>query len=302
MTEPDPAYMIKYCDEVLPKMLINACGVEPALADKIATDVMQRAEAFATLSDRAQDILIAPFVEETFDHRPVSAPLDLKAKVTLVVRNSLLEDAHHNGPVNSGIKALTEHAAGPLSHFLAARRRKPVAHRGPNPFDDLERRYPRAWACLDALTDIFAVGGRQALRLPEAPVPELPSGDEVVTLPDSATDGDATIFSAIDPRFDEGMVSLLSRATNTETALFASALSRYSRNSEKLHRILEYALAHNVPVLTTNYLLRSTDVWVRRGNLVKPVSERPYDGFTQTRGLAGTHRKIAEAVARQYAP
>lgn len=72
-------------------------------------------------------------------------------------------------------------------------------------------------------------------------------------------------------------------------------------SSEKLHRILEYLLAHNATLLTTNYLIRSSDVWVRRGELVKPDSRRPGVGLTQTRGLAGTHRKLAETLARQFA-
>ncbi|GAA0458322.1 hypothetical protein Aca07nite_64640 [Actinoplanes capillaceus] len=300
MTEPDPTRWFTYGEEILPKLLTQACGVEAGLADGIAGDVMQRAEAFATLSDRAQDVLIAPFVEEVFDHRPLGAALDLKAKVTLIVRNSALEQAHHDGPLGSGIVAITEYAAAPLSHFLAARRRKPIDYSGPNPFAGLPERYPRAWACLDALTDAFAEGGRRPLRLAAAPIPELPSGEEVVTLPAATEDdGAETIFSAIDPRFDDRLVAMLSQAMHEDRVLVTSALSRYSRNSEKLHRILEYLLAHNATVLTTNYLIRSSDVWVRRGNLVKPDSQRPYDGLTQTRGLAGTHRKLAETLARQ---
>ncbi|MEU8086943.1 hypothetical protein AB0B57_25425 [Micromonospora sp. NPDC049101] len=72
-------------------------------------------------------MLIAPFVEEVFDHKPLASPLDLKAKVTLVVRNSLIEQAHHDGPLDDGIIPATEYAAGPLSHLLAARRRQPIA-------------------------------------------------------------------------------------------------------------------------------------------------------------------------------
>jgi hypothetical protein len=147
MTEPDPTHMVKYCDTILPGLLTDACGVDAGLASEIAEDVVQRAAAFATLSDRAQDVLIAPFVEEVIDHRPLGAPLDLKAKVTLVVRNGVLEEAHHNGPLGDGIAAITEYAAAPLSHFLAARRREPVDYREPNPFAGLEGRYPRAWAC-----------------------------------------------------------------------------------------------------------------------------------------------------------
>jgi len=41
-------------------------------------------------------VLIAPFVEEVFDHEPLDASLDIRAMVTVVVRNSLLEQAHHD--------------------------------------------------------------------------------------------------------------------------------------------------------------------------------------------------------------
>jgi hypothetical protein len=127
--------------------------------------------------------------------------------------------------VASGIKAITEVAAGPLSHFLAARRRKPIDYQGPNPFVGLEERYPRAWACLDSITDAFAEGGRMPLRLPDAPAPDLPSGEEVVTPPASTEDGAATIFSAIDPRFDDRLVAMLSQAMQEDRVLVTSALS-----------------------------------------------------------------------------
>lgn len=300
MTSPDPNHMITYCGEVLPELLTSACKVNSDLAQRIGADVLQRAEALATLPTRDQDVLIAPFVEEVFDHKPVDSPLDLKAKVTLVVRNSLLEQAHHDGPLDSGIITITEYAAGPLSHFLAARRRQPVNYQGPNPFTGLATRYPRAWACLNALTDVFADGGRQPLRLPAAPIPELPTGDEITTASASMHDPAATVFSAIDPRFDQHILELLSKATREDLVLCTSALSRYSRNSDKLHRILEYLLAHNATILTTNYLIRPTDVWVRRGNLVKPGSRDPDAGVTHTRGLTGTHRKLAETITAQH--
>jgi hypothetical protein len=115
-------------------MLTRACEVDEGLAYRIGADVLQRAEALAALPERDQGVLIAPFREEVFDHRPVDASLDLKAKVTLVVRNSLLEQAHHDGPLDSGIIPATEYATGPLSHLLAARRRHPVDLQGPDLF------------------------------------------------------------------------------------------------------------------------------------------------------------------------
>ncbi|MEH1127348.1 hypothetical protein [Micromonospora sp. CPCC 206061] len=153
MTSPNPNHMIEYCGDVLPHMLTTACGVDSDLGRRIGQDILQRAEALAALPPRDQDVLIAPFVEEVFDHKPLDTSLDLKAKVTLVVRNSLLEQAHHNGELTTGIIPATEYATGPLSHFLAARRRNPVNYNGPNPFTGLATRYPRAWACLNALTE-----------------------------------------------------------------------------------------------------------------------------------------------------
>jgi hypothetical protein len=81
MTSPDPNQMSKYCGEAMPHMLVNACVVDRDLAHRIGVDVLGRAEALASLSTREQDVLIAPFVEKVFDHEPLDAPLDLKAKV-----------------------------------------------------------------------------------------------------------------------------------------------------------------------------------------------------------------------------
>jgi hypothetical protein len=94
-------------------------------------------------------------------------------------------------------------------------------------------------------------------------------------------------------------MTLSTMSMSGEVVLCVSALSRYSRNSAKLHRILEFLLAHQATILTTNYLIRPGDVWVRRGELVKPVSADPFAGFAQTRGLVGAHRKLAENVTAQ---
>jgi hypothetical protein len=300
MTSPNPNHMIEYCCDVLPHMLTAACGVDSDLAMRIGQDTLQRAEALATMPPRDQDVLIAPFIEEVFDHKPLDTSLDLKAKVTVVVRNSLLEQAHHSGQLTSAIVPATEYATGPLSHFLAARRRNPVDYQGPNPFVGLPARYPRAWACLDALTEAFADGGRQPLRLPAAPIPALPTGDEVATAPPATHDDTTMVFSAIDPRFDQHLLDQLGKATGGDFVACTSALSRYSRNSQKLHYILEFLLAHDASILTTNYLIRPTDVWVRRGDLVKPNSSNPTAGIAQPRGLAGAHRKLAQSITSQH--
>ena len=78
-----------------------------------------------------------------------------------------------------------------------------------------------------------------------------------------------------------------------------SSLSRISRNSRKLLRVLEFLLVHRARIFTANYLLTPKEVWVRRYELVKPDSEHPMKGFYEMSGLSGSHRKTAESYVRQ---
>src|SRR5438445_11891235 len=113
--------MTTFCQEHLPTLLHEACGVDQALAQQIGEDVLVRAEAFAALDPASQDILTVPFVEEVFDYQPREASPRMKAAVAVVVRNSCLEEAHVSGPVNpGGIEAITTMAAGSLSQLIAA--------------------------------------------------------------------------------------------------------------------------------------------------------------------------------------
>ncbi|SDT10967.1 hypothetical protein [Actinoplanes derwentensis] len=165
--------------------------------------------------------------------------------------------------------------------------------------DSRPAKYPRAWACFTVLAEAFTNRGRHPLRLPAAPIPELPHGDEVVTVPLSGVDDAGPVFSAIDPRYDQHMIAALRDAATAPTTAWMSALSRYSRNSDKLHRTVEYLLAHQTTILTTNYLIRPTDVWIRRGHLRRLDSRDPYTALTDIHGLAGTHRNIVEDLTRR---
>lgn len=78
-----------------------------------------------------------------------------------------------------------------------------------------------------------------------------------------------------------------------------SSLSRISRNSRKLLRVLEFFLAHQTRILTTNYLLTRKEVWVRQRELVKPESENMMNGLRDLSGLSGSHRKTVELYIQQ---
>jgi hypothetical protein len=304
---PHPGHMVRFCREFLPEVLADACGVAVPDVERVADDVLLRAEAAARLDRASCEILAAPFFEESFSHEPDDASAWMKAITTLVIRNSQLEELHANGPVNAGgITAVTKYGLGPLSHLIAARRRQPVPDGlSDDPFGGLAEAYPRAWACLGALrVSLDSGGGRVGYQLPEARVPGLPDAAEVaeaqeaehLEVPDAFT---GVVFSGIDPRFDQDAIRWMKTAQDEGLILGLSSLSRISRNVRKLLRVLEFLLAHSGTLLTANYLLTGKEAWVRRHELVKPDSERPMEGFHDLRGLSGAHRKTVEAYIHQ---
>jgi len=127
-------------------------------------------------------------------------------------------------------------------------------------------------------------------------VPELPTPDEQTDASFAESHPEAVVFSAIDPRFDQHLVSGMALVVEVQIPFFTPTLSRLSRNQDKLLKIIEYLLAHDVSILTTNYLLRSHEVWVRRRPFVVPDSWDPNRGLEDERGLSGAHRAVARTV------
>jgi hypothetical protein len=68
--DPDPGRMTHFCHEVLPEMLIEACGVATPDAGLVADDVLSRAEAAARLDRESCEVLAAPFFEDSFSMSP----------------------------------------------------------------------------------------------------------------------------------------------------------------------------------------------------------------------------------------
>jgi hypothetical protein len=284
----------------MPEILTDVCHVEAELAAQVGGDILARAESYAALDDAARDVLISPFAEEVAGYEPTGSPLELKGAVAVIVRSSLLEEAHSHGPVEAGsIRGITT-AAAPLSHLLAARRRHPATVTA-SEFADLEGTCPRAWACLGAVARAYgAGGGRWPYRAPAAPVPDLPVAE--VEAPRARSRDDAVVLSGIDTRFDELLVEQLRERAKggRDTVLIAASLSRISRHLGKLMRAMEYLLAHDAPILTANYLLRPHEVWVRRGKLAAVDHRDPLAALRDPRGLSGAHRAITAAVVKGH--
>jgi hypothetical protein len=163
----------------------------------------------------------------------------------------------------------------------------------------LDTSYPRAWACLHRLVRPLGEGGRFAYHAPTAPVPPLPGPEEGTEArpADIPSSVHGIVLSGVDPHFDQRAIDLMEQAdSETPVMPMISALSRFSRNSDKLLRMLEFFLARSVPVPTTNYLLDHAEVWIRTGPLVKPVSADPLAGLRHLTGLTGRHRDLVRSV------
>ncbi|MFF0492513.1 hypothetical protein ACFYTQ_26085 [Nocardia sp. NPDC004068] len=300
MTEPDSNAMDPFCFELVPGFLHEICRVDLCRAEAIGRDIFDRTESFAALDRDAQQALSAPFLEEVASYTPTEASLALRAAVTVVVRNSLLETVHAgDGPLNAGgITGLTTQAAAPLSHVLMSRRQQSVPLDRPNHFAELSDRYPRAWAALSAIAQAVAAGGgRVGYHAPDAPVPAMPVADEVAEVNWSTSNERVVVQSAIDEALNAHLVEQIRMVIEHQMPMYVPTLSRFSRNMDRLLYVIELLLAHDVPILTTNYLLRSSDVWVRKGRLLAPDNDDDVvAGLKNLDGLSGSHRKLVAAV------
>ncbi|MEN8656335.1 hypothetical protein ABCR94_38800 [Streptomyces sp. 21So2-11] len=293
-----------FCRTTLPSLLSRA-GLSDADADSVVVDVIRRARMLAALPGEYADVLATPFLEEVSQHRPVSAPAWLRAAVVVAVRNSTLEEFHAlGGPIGAAdIAAITEAATNPLRSLLE-QPGKPV---NSNTLTGLDVAYPRAWACLTALSNVMESpsGGEGSYALPQAPQPELPGVKEMFHAdPSSARpvgEGQPVVASGTDPRFDQALIHLLRYVQSQPGSVVPlSALSRLSRNSGKQLRVLEFLLAHQATIVTTNYLLGPGIVGVRARPMAKPDSYDLRRSMKPTRGLGPTHTKLLKSLKRDH--
>ncbi|MFF4733554.1 hypothetical protein ACFY3M_51940 [Streptomyces mirabilis] len=298
-------FVREFCRGTLPELLTGK-GMSGGDAHSVAVDVIRRARMLAALPTDYFDVLVTPFLEEVSQHRPLSAPSWLRAAVVVAVRNSRLEDFHAlGGPLRAAdIAAITEAATDPLALLL----KEPGTPVSNNTLAGLDVMYPRAWACLAALSDLMASDGdtERAYSIPQAPLPDLPGSHEKIHA-EQATSvkplvaGQGVVASGVDRRFDQALLAMMQQVKDGNAVVVPlSALSRLSRNSDKQLRVLDFLLAHGTTVLTTNYLLSPDIVGVRTRPLVKPDSYELRRTMKQLRGLGPTHAGWIKALRKQW--
>ena len=92
--------------------------------------------------------------------------------------------------------------------------------------------------------------------------------------------------------------NLMAVAAGEMKVMFASSLSRFSRDSTVLARLVEYVLAHGGTILTTNFLLRPGEAFSRRSPLIAADSNDPMSAITTAR-LPGLQAKFVRMIQEQ---
>lgn len=283
-----------FLDEVVPQTLSEA-GVEQAQVDRTVVDIADRARSYAACGRQARLALRTLAIEDVAQFHPEQAPVGVKADTAVVIRNSLLEDLHANGPVGSEhLFRLTYLGCGALNQWLTERANTADAHPPAGLFSPVLE-HPRGWAALQAAGTAVQRGGRVGFRLPNAPVPPVPQVTAAATV---RQDG-VHIRSALSG-LDDTLVSMMRRTEAGELNVwFTVSLSRYSRDASTIALLLDFALSRGRDVLTTNLLIRPGEVFVRKQPLLTADVDRPLAGLRDVRGLAGLHAKYARTLAAQ---
>lgn len=276
-----------YLDEVLPSLLDQA-GVAAVEAVAIVSDVAQRGRDYAGGGRGSRRALRAPFLDDVVDFAPTEAPIGCKADVAAVVRNSVLEDVHARGLVgDDALTQITYLATGAFNAWLI--KHATEADGAPVGVFAAVADHPRAYAALQALALAAERGGRQAFRMPDGPIPELPPPGMHEAV------GGKVRRSGLSTLDDQFLRNLQAVAEGEMDVLFASSLSRFSRDSGRLASVIEHVLAHRGTLLTTNFLLRPREAFSRRPPLIGANSHDPLSVIT-TDGLSGLHVKYVRLI------
>lgn len=280
-----------YLAETLPSLLAEA-GVSDDEAAAIVADVEQRGRDYISGGGASRRALRVPFLDDVAEFMPEEAPIGCRADVAVVVRNSLLEDAHARSLVSDAkLVEITYLATGAFNAWSSQRLNRDEDAPPVGVFAAIAE-HPRAYAALQALALAAEGGGRKAYRMPDGPVPELPT-------PGAHEISAGKVRRSALAALDEPLVRDLTALGSGEMEVaFASSLSRYSRNSTVLATVVEFVLAHGGTLLTTNFMIRPGEAFSRCPPLVGADSHDPLSVLTTDR-LPGLQAKHVRMILKQ---
>jgi hypothetical protein len=296
-----------YLNQVLSPQL-GARGLNLKQRELISWDVRERLiSVMGNWKDESfrKAVLILGLENAAF-YEPGDVDIEIRALVSVAVRNSMLEDLTATHPYmrefasiaeclpDSYVPEITRSAA---IFFAEAWRKKPdwmVGTPRVDIFRLLAAKYPLTWQCLTQLAN--SSEQEQFLQV-EAAV-QRPAALRGGPVPSAAV---WAVLSGYSPVIDPALARILKGIVSGDTPYFYSpCFKTVTRNPEKLLYIIETLLCANKPFVTLNYLIEPGYI-SRRSPLLPPLhfeSDLAYH-LTDYVGLTQTHRQVLQVVSEQ---
>jgi hypothetical protein len=296
-----------YLNQVLSPQL-GACGLNLKQRELVSWDIRERLiSVMGNWKDESfREAVLLLGLEDAAFYEPGDVDIEIRALVSVAVRNSMLEDLTATYPYkrefasiaeclpDSYVPEITRSAA---IFFAEGWRRQPdwmVDTPRMDIFRLLAAKYPLTWQRLTQL----ATSSEQEHFLQGETVVQRP-----VTLPGGSAARATTwaIVSGYSPVIDPALASILNGIVSGDTPYFYSpCFKTVTRNPEKLLYIIETILCAHKSFVTLNYLIEPAYI-SRRAPLLPPLhlkSELAYK-LTDHTGLTQKHRQVLQGVSEE---
>lgn len=221
--------------------------------------------------------LLAPYLEVAAWHEPREVSVQVRALVTVAIRNSALEDLHLSDHIEQADWRVLTMAATHFFAPLTKDQRSVTETLSEDPFAGLDVAYPCAYRAFAALACLQS-GETATWEMPVIPAHGFPAGDASI----QRNDKGAEILHAMDERISALLSDLIQTACTEAIPLFFPSLKHLSRNPRKLFRVVEIVLTNRGTILTQNVLLAPGRV-ARRARLVD-YNNRSCDWWPEEQG------------------
>ncbi|MEK4297782.1 hypothetical protein [Paenibacillus sp. FSL R5-0914] len=241
-------------------------------------------------------------VEEAFYYEP-QGEIEIKALITVAIRNSLLEDIASTNeaamkfglrrPVISDeqIKYITSNAIVFFNKQNFESTSYEIESIESDPFGHLSTRFPLAWYVMHKLS--------QCSNYITFEVPNELKITHSLLEKQSESKKFVQVQSGMDPFIDQTLSEILHKIKNGEQPFFfCDSFKMITRHPEKLYRIIEEVLNAKAPIVTFNYYISNGYV-ARRSQFLKVAhSEKDLKyKFTNFNGLRKAHLEIIKKMA-----
>ncbi len=254
-----------------------------------------------------KNVFITLREEEAFFYKP-DAPLEIKAFVVLTVRNSPIETLQSEGYKKAGLdkkisdEQLRKITSEAIAYFTKVNLDTCFGNGELSADEDiygyLKQAYIVAWRALESISNSkeknisFSSYGINDSRVILEPF----RGDSGKTTNDMGV-----VVDGYDITVDNTLYCRLKDIAENKQVFFVDCFKMLSRNPEKLFAVIEYLLANDAILVTSNYLLEHTHAEKRGKILQAASSKRPYDDICQhladTSGLEERHRYFLSCIA-----